>query len=168
MTSTRSAITECLLRLYFGQVSSAEVANPGGGGNRGSIRMDPRFLVMWPLNELKAEKAWLFPKLRLVEVYLAFFRVWLRRELQRGKYADLKLTTVEWDETVAAEEEHYLDFCRRLAFAMFKRGVTSWTVQHADPVPAAAGQAKVNLKQQMKAKQATAKASWCSGQADMH
>ena len=115
--------------------------------------MDPRTLEMVPLRELKAEGAWLFPKLRLVEVYLAFFRVWLRRELQRGKYAHLKLTSDEWDEKVAAEEEHYLDFCRRLAFAMFKRGVTSWTVQHEEPV----AQGKASLRQQMKAKQASAK-----------
>ena len=116
--------------------------------------MDTLCLEMAPLVELKAEGAWLFPKLRLVEVYLAFFRVWLRRELQRGKYADLKLTNVEWDEKVAAEEEHYLDFCRRLAFAMFKRGVTSWTVQRREPqqqpavAAAAAGQVKVHVKQQ--------------------
>ena len=72
--------------------------------------MDPRFLAMAPLVELKAEGAWLFPKLRLVEVHLAFFRVWLRRELQRGKNADLNLSANEWDEKVAAEEEQYLDF----------------------------------------------------------
>ncbi len=91
--------------------------------------MDSICLEMAPLDELKVEGTWLFPKLRLVEVYLAFFRVWLRRELQRGKYAHLKLTSDEWDEKVETDEELYLDFCRRLAFAMFKRGVTSWTVQ---------------------------------------
>ena len=121
------------------------------------MRFDPRFLVMAPLVELKAEGAWLFPKLRLVEVYLAFFRVWLLRELQRGKYAHLKLSDDEWDEKVAAEEEQHLDFCRRLAFAMFKRGVTSWTVQR-EPEPAAAGHAKVSLRQQLKAKQTPPKA----------
>jgi len=51
-------------------------------------------------------------------------------------------------------EEQYLDFCRRLAFAMFKRGVTSWTVQREKP--AAPGR-MVNLKQQ--AKQAPVKVS---------
>jgi hypothetical protein len=132
-------------------------ADQVSGKRAGSVRMDPRFLVMSPLVELKAEGAWLFPKLRLVEVYLAFFRVWLRRELQRGKYADLKLSANEWDEKVAAEEEQYLDFCRRLAFAMFKRGVTSWTVQR-EQESAAAGQAKVSLRQQLKAKQAPPKA----------
>ena len=110
------------------------------------MRMDPRTLAMAPLHELKAEGAWLFPKLRLVEVYLAFFRVWLRRELQRGKYAHLRLSAAELDEKVAAEEEHYLDYCRRLAFAMFKRGVTSWTVQR-EQVPA---KVKINRRQQMK------------------
>jgi hypothetical protein len=44
----------------------------------------------------------------------------------------------------------YLDFCRRLAFAMFKRGVTSWTVQHEQVPQAAAAQVKVNLRQQFK------------------
>jgi hypothetical protein len=94
---------------------------------------------MAPLVELKAEGA--------------FFRVWLRRELQRGKYAGLKLNDEQWGERLTAEEEHYLDFCRRLAFAMFKRGVTSWTVQHEEPV----AQGKASLRQQMKAKHATAK-----------
>ena len=114
--------------------------------------MDPRFLEMSPLHQLKAEGAWLFPKLRLVEVYLAFFRVWLRRELQRGKYAHLRLSAEEWDEKVVKEEEQYLGFCRRLAFAMFKRGVTSWTMhreyeQAAEPV-ATAAQVKVNRRRQ--------------------
>ena len=119
----------------------------------GSLRLHPRLLAVSPLVELKAEGAWLFPKLRLVEVYLAFVRVWLRRELQRrGKFADLKLADEQWGEKVAAEEEHCLDYCRRLAFAMFKRGVTSWTMQRREPqeqqqpVNAGAGQVKVNLK----------------------
>ncbi len=99
-------------------------------------------MAISPLDELKAEGAWLFPKLRLVEVHLAFFRVWLRRELQRGKYADLKLSANEWDERVAAEYEQYLDFCRLLAFAMFKRGVTSWTVQRNHEPTAAVAQAR--------------------------
>ena len=51
--------------------------------------------------------------------------MWLRRELQRGKNADLKLSANELDEKVAAEEEQYLDFFRRLAFAMFKPGPCS-------------------------------------------
>ena len=94
----------------------------------GSVRMDPRKLAMAPLHELKAEGVWLFPNMRVVEVYLACFRVWLRRELQRSsKFADLRLSEDELDARVAAEEEHYLDMCRRLAFDMFERGVTSWT-----------------------------------------
>ena len=117
----------------------------GAGGKHGSVRLDTRFLEMAPLHELKAEGAWLFPKLRLVEVYLAFFRVWLRRELQRGKYAHTNLTADEWDEKATAEEEHYLDFCRRLAFAMFKRGVTSWTVQRGPDT-----QLKTSLRRQLK------------------
>ena len=123
----------------------------------GSVRLDARLLVVAPLHELRAKGAWLFPKLRLVEVYLAFVRVWLRRELQRGKVADLELADDEqWgeNEQVAAEEQQWLDFCRRLAFAMFKRGVTSWTVQRREPqqqpavAAAAAGQVKVHVKQQ--------------------
>ena len=115
--------------------------------------MDTRFLAMAPLQELKAEGTWLFPKLRLVEVYLAFFRVWLRRELQRGNYAGLKLNDEQWGEKVAAEEEHYLDFCRRLAFAMFKRGVTSWTVQRDQ------GPMKASRRHQMKHSKQEAKES---------
>jgi hypothetical protein len=72
--------------------------------NRGTVRLDPRTLEMALLHELKAEGTWLFPKLRLVEVYLAFFRVWLRRELQHGKYAHLRLSADEWDEKVESEE----------------------------------------------------------------
>ena len=88
-------------------------------GRMHGVRMDPQFLEMAPLHELQAEGAWLFPKLRLVELYLAFFRVWLWRELQRGKNAaHIKFTAEELDEKVAAEEARYLDFCRRLAFAM--------------------------------------------------
>ena len=116
------------------------------------MRLDPCFLEMAPLAELKAEGAWLFPKLRLVEVYLAFFRVWLRRELQRGKYAHLKLTDDELDEKVAAEEQSYLDFCRRLAFAMFKRGVTSWTVQR-EPEHTVKASRRQQLKQMKQAKE---------------
>jgi hypothetical protein len=153
-----SIITDCQ------QVVAMPGGDGGGGSKRGNMRMDTRFLVMSPLDELKAEGAWLFPKLRLVEVYLAFFHVWLRRELQRGKYAHLKLSATELEMNVAAEEEQYLDFCRRLAFAMFKRGVTSWTVQRDEDHSAAA--LKANRKQQMKAKQAPAKAS-CSSHASV-
>ena len=52
--------------------------------------------------QLRAGGVWLFPKLRVVEVYLAFFRAWLRRELRRGKYKDLE--EKEFDSRVASEE----------------------------------------------------------------
>ena len=107
--------------------------------------MDPRFLTMSTLVNSNANGTWLFPKLRLVEVYLAFFRVWLRRELQRSKFAHLNLSSAELDEKAAVEEEHYLNYCRRLAFSMFKRGVTSWTVHRESEHPAATG-----VKQQVK------------------
>ena len=132
-------------------ISDAGKSSGGGGGN---VRLDTRLFEMAPLVELRAEGAWLFPKLRLVEVYLAFFRVWLRRELQRGKYAHLRLSGDEWDERVAADEEQHLDFCRRLAFAMFKRGVTSWTVQRE-----ADAAAKISHRQQLKQAKQAAKAS---------
>jgi hypothetical protein len=136
---------------------AGQVVAVGKPRRHGNVRLEPCTLVMAPLHELKAEGAWLFPKLRLVEVYFAFFRVWLRRELQRGKYA--KLSSAELDEKVVTVEEEYLDFCRRLAFAMFKRGVTSWTVQHESE---SAAPVKINLRQQRKAIQAAAKARCCS------
>ena len=141
----------CLFISFIGAVRSWKANSTSSIGC--PVRMDSRSLVMAPLHELKAEGVWLFPKLRLVELYLSFFSVWLRRELQRGKYSHLKLSADEWDEKAAVEEEQYLGFCRRLAFAMFKRGVTSWTVQHEQEQPLI-----FNRRQQTKAKQAAAKA----------
>ena len=142
------------LMLFMVLTILPSISGGGGGGGSGSVRLDTRLLEMAPLVELRAEGAWLFPKLRLVEVYLAFFRVWLRRELQRGKYAHLRLSADEWAERVAADEEQHLDFCRRLAFAMFKRGVTSWTVQRE-----ADAAAKISHRQQLKQAKQAAKAS---------
>ncbi len=74
------------------QFGAALAASPDVAGLASSPLM--LFMVLTILPS-KAEGALLFPKLRLVEVY-AFFRVWLRRDLQRGNYADLKLSDNEW------------------------------------------------------------------------
>ena len=58
--------------------------------------------------------------------WLAFFRAWLRRELRRGKFKDLK--EKEFDSRFASEESDKLQFCSRLAFEMFKRGITQIAV----------------------------------------
>ena len=127
------------------QISIAGVARSG-------VRMDPHFLELDDIDELTTEGAWLFPKLRVVEVYMAFFRVWLRRELRRGKYKDLDET--ELDAVLSQTEAKILKFCSRLAFAMFKRGVTSYK-QEALPAatPAlAAADSEMSAKAKAKAK----------------
>ncbi len=69
--------------------------------------MDPRFLVLWPLRQLEEEKTWLFPKLRVVEVHLLFFRVWLRREFKRSKYKGADASAPSDTPRVQTMEELY-------------------------------------------------------------
>ena len=96
-------------------------------------RLHPMYLVMRPGVELDVDgNAPPFATVRVVELYLAFFRAWLRRELQRGSHALSR--EAELEAVVDAKEEACLDLCRRLAFGMFLRGVTSWTT-HDSAVP---------------------------------